>query len=83
MAEWTHRICERCYYDSEFGILKEGEHEGAYRMPVQIRDPDPGACCFCGGFVALTGIYVRKDERELRCQGRHEDLSSWSRVQVG
>lgn len=82
MAEWTHRICERCFYDSDFGVIPEGEPSaGAYRMPTQLKEEyrEPSACCMCGGFVALTAIYIRKNEVELMCHGRHDDLS-WSHV---
>lgn len=82
MSVWTHRLCERCYYDSDFGVITDGEHVGAYRRPVQVKDVEPSACCMCGGFVALTGIFVRKDPSELMCHGQHEpdQLSTWSSV---
>ena len=111
MAEWTHRICERCWFDGTDqyekaegpldddakdyyrliheppGVFKDGEHAGAYRMPVQALGedgkPEPGACCFCGG-MTITGIYTRHDQEDLLCKGRHapEQLGEWSRVGV-
>lgn len=109
MAEWDHRICERCWFDGTemlrriestdgdnrndwelsttqpVGVITEGEHAGAYRMPVQANDPKdptpPGACCFCGG-MTITAIFVRHDQDTLMCQGRHGDdqIGLWSRV---
>jgi hypothetical protein len=91
VAEWTHRICERCWFDGTDlyrGMLGSDPvlappgmlEDGTYRQPVQVKEPDPGACCICGG-MTITGIYFRHDERELLCQGEHEDLR-WSRVGV-
>lgn len=99
MGEWTHRACERCWFDgTEFltktasrtwdlsevepiGLVREGEHAGAYRMPVQVKDVEPGACCVCAG-MTITGIFFRRDESALQCRGRHapEQLGEWSRV---
>ena len=116
MAEWTHRICERCWFDGTpqrlvkveegqgvdildgrgrvweiveqgepLGVITEGEHKGAYKLPVQALgedgQPEPGACCFCGG-MTITGIYVRHDQDALLCRGRHdgEQLAEWSKV---
>lgn len=119
MAEWDHRVCERCWFDGSPerlvkvdegdgdvdlhdgrgrtwelvyqgeapGIVTDGENKGAYRMPIQAvgedGQPEPGACCFCGG-MTITGIYVRRDETTLLCKGRHEpeQLGEWSRVSV-
>lgn len=76
MAEWNHRACERCFFDGHYGTNDAGE----FRMPVQVQEVEPGACCFCGGLTIL-GIFVRFDENLVMCRGRHEDLS-WSRVGV-
>lgn len=54
------------------GVLEDG----SYRRPVQVsKDVEPGACCYCGG-MTITGIYVREDESELECHGRHDDQAS-------
>ena len=98
MAEWNHRVCERCWFDGTERLERtDGESEwelaelpapgvledGAYRMPVQIKDPEPGPCCFCGG-MTITGIFTRKNQDELPCRGRHdvEQWRSWSKVGV-
>lgn len=103
MAEWTHRCCERCWFDGTewlerqgesrnfelrevepLGVINDGAHAGAYRMPTQVVDSEPGPCCVCGG-MTITGIYFRRNETELRCLGRHEpeQLGQWSRVTLG
>ncbi len=65
------------------GIIKEGKHKGAYRMPVQSTEAEPGVCCFCGG-MTITGIFTRIHQDEVLCKGRHEpdQLGDWSRVGV-
>lgn len=85
MAEWTHRICERCWFDDENLSTTD---DGAYRTPVQVinpetKVPDPGVCCTCGG-LTITGIYMRKNENDLLCKGRHgeDQIGSWSQVGV-
>lgn len=62
------------------GVI-DGGHEGAYRQPAQaVHDElEPGACCFCGG-MTITGIFLRRDQADTLCQGRHDDPASWSRV---
>ena len=99
MAEWTHRCCERCWFDGKevlhkmddghwdlrevepIGAMSDPEHANLYRTPVQVVDAEPGACCVCGG-MTITGIFFRRDERELLCLGRHEpeQLGEWSRI---
>lgn len=88
MAEWNHRICERCWFDSA-----KSEHPsmpGAFRMPVRVKDwgPEddedkvqPGLCCYCGG-LTITGIFTRQNQDEVLCQGRHEESQwhEWARV---
>jgi hypothetical protein len=73
MSQWIHRHCERCWFDRPtertgrpFGVLPDG----AYRLPHQLVDPEPGMCCGCGG-LTLTGIYVRTDPAHLPCAGQH------------
>lgn len=69
LANFTHRICERCWFDGP-GRLEDD----MVRLPVQVKDPDDpegiGTCCFCAG-PCVTGIYTRKDPRLLDCQMRH------------
>lgn len=98
--EWTHRICERCWFDGPpqmihsvpcydappheiVGMIQDGEHAGAYRQPVQVNldEPKPGACCFCGG-MTITRIFVRYDPADatVLCEGEHENIAGWSRV---
>lgn len=57
------------------------EEPDVYLMPNQVRDAEPGPCCFCGG-MTITGIFVRRDENDVLCRGRHDDPSSWSRVSM-
>lgn len=77
MAEWTHRVCERCWFDSELGM----SGGGIYRLPAQVKDDPPGACCRCGG-MTVTGIYFREDQEQLLCRGRHDSPAEWSQVVV-
>jgi len=78
MSEWTHNICERDWFMSP----RFSAHEsGGFRMPHQIRDPDGqamnGICCMCG-VPTVSGIFVRADEKSMRCQGDHEHPDMWS-----
>lgn len=84
MSQWTHRICERCWFDGPYGTLDDG----AYRQPTQIIDPTPGPCCFCGG-MTITGIFIRanpfsppRDDTTsgVICAGDHEHPEQWSAV---
>lgn len=81
MAEWTHRICERCWFDGTDSLPAPGVREEIYHQPIQVIDPEPGACCYCGG-MTITGIYTRQDETRLLCRGRHEpdETAEWSMV---
>ena len=99
MAEWTHRCCERCYFDGPelylpnegqensyeiYNVAPPGQNEdGTFRMPVQVKDAEPGVCCFCGG-LTITGILVPHDQDELLCKGRHDpaEASTWARVDL-
>lgn len=68
MAEWTHNICEICWFKRE-----------PERFPVQVkREPDDlvvDQCCFCGS-IKVTRIYVRQDPKSdaLLCGGTHPEL---------
>lgn len=84
MAEWNHRICERCYFDgapgasnldTPLGVMPDGV---TYRNPVRIIDGETLVCCFCG-LLTVAGIRVRRHENAVLCLGDHEDLS-WARV---
>lgn len=80
MAEWTHRICERCWFDGTPFMAAPGENpDGTFRSPVQVKEVEPAACCSCGG-LTITGIFFRRDETELLCRGRHDDPRSWAKV---
>jgi len=105
MAEWSHRCCERCWFDGPelflpqrapdegvggqvaasyelFTLPAPGQKEdGTFKMPVQVKEIDPGACCYCGG-LTITAIFTRHDQDELLCKGRHapEEVGTWSRV---
>ena len=98
MTEWTHRTCERCWFDGTERVERvhnsedykliitppiQGEFDGSFRMPTQVKETEPGACCVCGG-LTITGIFFRRSQDELPCQGRHEpeQLGSWSRVSL-
>lgn len=73
MTEWTHNICESCFFRSE-----EGAHpDGGFRLPVRMTEPPPGVCCGCGS-PTVSGIYVRKRETELLCRGNHLHPEEWS-----
>ena len=57
---WTHRICDNCWYKS-------------YKKdPVRLKNDPIGKCCFCSKDTA-SGIYVRYDPKELNCQDNHKD----------
>lgn len=77
MANWTHNVCERCWFGSPRGLLPDGR----FRMPTQIRYPDEDRtgdiCCVCGT-PTVSGIYVREDAEELLCKGNHESPDQWS-----
>lgn len=68
MAEWTHGICETCWFERE-----------PERFPVQVkREADDlfcDHCCFCGT-TKVTRIYVRHDPKDssLFCGGVHPEL---------
>lgn len=67
MGEWTHRICERCWFDGP-GVLPDG----AARLPVQVTEIEPGHCCYCLGWT-VTGIFRRNDPALLPCAGVHAE----------
>ncbi len=78
----NHRICERCWFDAEDPATGEprGVYEdGTYRTPVQVRAPEPGPCCVCGG-LTITGIFFRSRPESLLCHGDHDNPGDWSRV---
>ena len=79
MAEWTHRVCERDWFDSD--LSEHSSMPGAFRMPTQVKDVEPGLCCVCGG-LCVTGIFIRKQQDDVLCQGRHEESQwhEWARV---
>lgn len=82
MAEWMHRCCERCWFDGYHGpplMFTAGPGPDLFRLPTQVVGDEPGVCCACAG-ATVTGIYVRRDQNELRCKGRHDDVSAWTRV---
>ena len=95
-SQWTHRICERCWFDgppkvASLGALFYGGYEPIYgvledgvtfRKPTQIKGEEGGVCCFCGG-MTVTAIYVRQGAATLRCGGNHDDPTSWARVGLG
>lgn len=68
MAEFTHNICEVCWFARE-----------PDRFPVQVKrdegDFDVDRCCFCGT-VKVSRIYVRHDPTDpaLKCGGQHPEL---------
>lgn len=76
MAEWTHNVCERCWFTTH-----ELSHhpDGGFRMPSRVNraDSPPDICCMCGT-PTVSGIYIRRDENELLCQGDHEHPERWS-----
>jgi hypothetical protein len=73
MAEWTHRLCERCWFDGPYGT----DENGFYVRPVQVKIVEPGACCSCGG-MTITGIYARGPQEEFLCLGQHDQVEKWS-----
>ncbi len=54
---WTHSICWDCWR------AKEGQ-----RQPVRNTSRHWEMCCFCGA-THDSGIYVREDQRLLKCAG--------------
>jgi hypothetical protein len=50
-------------------------------MPVQVKEIEPGLCCYCGG-LCITGIFTRENENDVLCKGRHEESQwhEWARV---
>jgi hypothetical protein len=84
MAEWTHRICEKDWFDTtlERDTMPPGVSEtGEFRMPVRLPDREPEPCCVCG-VLCVSGIYFRRHPEDLRCTGRHDpdDWHLWSQV---
>lgn len=90
MSQWSHLICERCWYDGDpqkkaFPKDPPGvTEEGYYKQASRVVDPDtgesdPGACCFCGLFT-LFGAYLRFDPKVPQCKGDHDHPEEWSLV---
>jgi hypothetical protein len=84
MAEWTHRICERDWFDTVLirdtrppGVTENDE----LRMPVRLQDRDPEPCCVCG-VLSVSGIYFRRHQDDLICGGLHDpqEYGAWSKV---
>ncbi len=59
MSNWTHNICILCYQKLYPG-----------RTPVLVDNDEVERCCFCG-YMNTSGIYVRRDPKEMNCV--HED----------
>jgi hypothetical protein len=55
-SNWTHAICCRCW-QREWG-----------RRPARLVEGETEICCFCG-VDTDAGIYVRRDPKEMPCQG--------------
>lgn len=63
MSKWNHSICDKCW------IARNPGRE-AVKIREEFRDEKPETCCFCGRPHG-SGIFVRHDPAELRCQGNH------------
>jgi hypothetical protein len=73
MAEWTHNLCERCWFTNR----KYSAHEsGGFRQPTRVNDQND-ICCLCG-VPTVSGIYVRANQSEMLCKGDHEHPDKWS-----
>ena len=60
MSKWTHSICAECW-----------GKKNPDRQPVKTIDGPREVCCFCGQSHA-SGIFIRHNPEELRCEGKHE-----------
>jgi len=56
-GDWSHLCCDECWVRGQ----------GA-RVPVRLKDPERGPCCWCGTWTS-SGIYTHADPLELRCKG--------------
>lgn len=70
MANWTHQICERCWFNGP------GRTDpNTVRLPVQViggNEPDGiGTCHFCLEPCVST-IFTRHDPKTLECSMLHE-----------
>jgi hypothetical protein len=74
MTEWTHNICERDWYIGSHGVLENG----VFREPTRAKDT-AGVCCVCGA-PTVSGIFIRADEKYLRCRGDHDHPERWSPI---
>lgn len=74
----NHRVCEACWSRTQVGI----DAFGRIRQPTQVVNPEPAPCCYCGELCFLTGIYIRADNRDMRCHGLHSQPWLWSSVRV-
>lgn len=62
MSPWTHRICERCWFQpGQPGAVTDSTGMvTAYRYPLllKVEEPEIGVCCYCRQ-PTVTRIYVR------------------------
>lgn len=76
MSEWTHNVCERCWFTTHDLSHHEG---GGFRLPVTtVKDACADVCCMCGGTPTISGIYIRRPPGEMLCKGQHEHPEVWS-----
>ncbi len=61
MSRFTHPICDACWTRATNG-----------RTPLRLTEPEEEQCCFCG-VATVSGIYVRKDPKELPACTGHDD----------
>lgn len=59
-SKWNHLLCEECWHRRE-----------PTRSPLRIKDDPYAPCCVCRRHTN-SGIYIRADPREFRCEGRHQ-----------
>ena len=64
---WNHRICGDCWLGDPEKFHWDENGDCHFRPPVQIKDIEPGVCCFCGNKTKL-GIFVRADPKTLNCK---------------
>jgi hypothetical protein len=76
VAEWTHNLCEHCWFDGP------GYDGTRFLKPAgQVKESDD-VCCSCG-CPTFTGIYIRQEESELLCKGDHDHPERWSWLAIG
>lgn len=56
---WRHSICIGCW-----------ENKNGPQPPFELNSKETETCCYCGRSHS-SGIFVRDDPKEVKCQGKH------------